>query len=259
MRKLAAWLWLCVFSLGLIPSVVTCMSALEAKAVVPDLSAGKEIFESRCATCHGMDGGGARGPSLRSAKLEKAPDDEALRRVILNGIPPGMPSGWYFTQEEVANVAGYVRSLGMVAEKPVPGDPVHGAVVYAHSGCTACHILAGKGNGFGPDLTSIGTQLSADRLRETIRNPDRALPDDFMYVIATTANGRALRGIRLNEDSFSIQFKDLTGKIYSLRKDELNSLTKRHEKTPMPSFESILSDSDTTDLVAYLASLRGRK
>lgn len=259
MPKLAARLWLCVFSLGLIPSVVTCMSAQEGNAVAPDLSAGKVIFEGRCASCHGMDGGGGKGPNLHRAKLEKAPDDEALRNVILNGIPPRMPAGWYFNQEEIANLAGYVRSLGTVAEKAVPGNPSHGAIVYAHSGCSACHILAGEGNGFGPELTSVGSQLSADRLRETIRNPDRALPDDFMYVIATTASGRALRGIRVNEDSFSIQFKDMTGKIYSFRKDELKSLTKQHERTPMPSFESILSDSDTTDLVAYLASLRGHQ
>src|ERR1700733_11690503 len=47
-----------------------------------DTAAGKKIFESQCALCHGQTGTGGRGPSLNRAKLAKAPDDEALWKVI---------------------------------------------------------------------------------------------------------------------------------------------------------------------------------
>src|SRR5215467_6978869 len=62
-----------------------------AKATVGDATAGKPIFERYCAPCHGISGGGGRGPRLNRAQLSHAPDDASLRAVIADGIPPGMP------------------------------------------------------------------------------------------------------------------------------------------------------------------------
>ena len=50
---------------------------------MPNLQAGRKIFESQCALCHGANGGGGRGPSLHRPKLERAPDDAALARISL--------------------------------------------------------------------------------------------------------------------------------------------------------------------------------
>src|SRR5262249_55999398 len=57
----------------------------------PDVAAGKRNFEGHCALCHGIDGGGGRGPSLRRAKLARAADDEALKSLIENRITPEIP------------------------------------------------------------------------------------------------------------------------------------------------------------------------
>ena len=78
---------------------------------VPDLAAGKRMFERHCSLCHGIDGKGGRGPNLNRAQLFRAPDDSALMAIISDGIPPEMPEGWFFSEEEVANIAAYVRSL----------------------------------------------------------------------------------------------------------------------------------------------------
>ena len=51
------------------------------------LETGRRIFDSQCALCHGADGSGGRGPSLRKARLKKAPDDAALKKVIADGLP----------------------------------------------------------------------------------------------------------------------------------------------------------------------------
>jgi cytochrome c oxidase cbb3-type subunit 3 len=77
-------------------------------------------------------------------------------------------------------------------------------------------------------------------------------------VKATTASGQAIEGIRANEDSFTIQLKDSSGQYHSFRKQELKELRKLRGETPMPPFEGILSTSEMQDLVAYLASRRGK-
>ena len=230
----------------------------EKKAAHADVAAGKKLFERHCALCHGIDGKGGRGPSLNRARLAHAPDDAALKALIADGIPPVMPEGWLFDDNDLANLAAYVRSLGKIPPDPMPGDAGRGAGVYAKTGCSGCHILDGAGAGYGPELTGIGERRNAAFLLKAIAKPSAALAEDFMFVKATTSSGEAIEGIRANEDTFTIQIKDSAGKYHSLRKDELKKLHKLRGETPMPSFEGILSASDMQDLVAYLASQRGK-
>jgi cytochrome c oxidase cbb3-type subunit 3 len=230
----------------------------EATSKQPDLAAAKLIFEGRCALCHGIDGGGGRGPSLRRAKLVHAADDEALKSVIENGVRPEMPEAWFLTKDEIASVAAYVRSLGNVPPETLPGDAARGKSIYARSGCAACHILDGEGSGYGPELTDVGARRGSARLRETLQNPAKTIPENFLLAEATTSSGQTIRGIRLNEDTFSIQLKDQQGRFHSFRKGELRDLKKLRGETPMPSYGSVLSAADLDDLINFLSSQRGK-
>jgi cytochrome c oxidase cbb3-type subunit III len=206
-----------------------------------------------------MDGKGGRGPSLNRVKLSHAPDDAALRAVIANGIPPEMPEGWFLSETEVGQLAEYVRGFSKIEPEVLPGDAGRGAQVYAARGCGGCHIVAGQGSGFGTELTDVGARRSASHIEKTIMQPTATLPETFLLVQVTTAGGQILRGIRVNEDTFTIQFKDAAGQFYSLDKRELRELRKLRGETPMPSFANLLSSSERQDLVAYLASLRGKQ
>ena len=223
-----------------------------------DSAAGKLIFEEHCALCHGFDGGGGRGPDLRRPKLGRAADDEALKSLIENGIPPEMPDGSLFSKEDIANIAAFVRTLGNVPQEKLPGDPARGEILYRSSGCPACHIRAGEGVGLGPDLTEIGARRGPGRLLETLQNPAKTIPEGFLLVEAVTMAGQKVEGIRLNEDSFTIQIKDMQSRVYSLRKSELRELQKLRNKTPMPSYGGRLSAAEMDDLVAFLAAQRGQ-
>jgi cytochrome c oxidase cbb3-type subunit III len=224
----------------------------------PDVAAGKLVFEGHCALCHGMDGGGGRGPSLRRAKLARAADDQVLKSLIENGIPPEMPPAWFLSTEEIAGVAAYVRTLGNVPPEDLPGDPARGKAIYARSSCSACHILAGEGSGYGPELTDVGARRGSIHLRETLQNPVKTIPEDFLFVEAITSSGQTIRGIRLNEDTFSIQLKDQQGGYHSFRKSELRELKKLRGETPMPAYGSVLSAAELEDLIHFLSSQRGK-
>ncbi|HWF45528.1 MAG TPA: c-type cytochrome [Bryobacteraceae bacterium] len=224
----------------------------------PDIAAGRKIFESQCAVCHGTSGGGGRGPSLNTPKLEKAPDDVALRKLISEGIEPEMPAFWMLSARDLTNVAGFVRSLGSIAPERVAGDPVRGAAVYREKGCSGCHIIAGNGVGFGPELTAIGARRNAAHLRQALLEPAAFIPPEFVSVNAVTASGEAVSGIRVNEDSFTIQIKDSAGRFHSFRKAELKNLQILRDQSAMPPYAKLLRADELQDLVAYLASLRGR-
>jgi cytochrome c oxidase cbb3-type subunit III len=240
-----------------VPSYQADKPTPKSNAARPDLASGKRLFERHCALCHGMDGKGGRGPDLNRPQLFLAPDDNALKAVISDGIPPEMPDGWFFSEEEVADIAAYVRSLGKIPAEPLRGDPAHGAIAFSKNGCSRCHLFAASGFAYGPDLTNIAERRSSSYVRYAITAPAERLPDGFLFIRAITASGRTIEGIRMNEDTFSIQIKNATGNFYSFRKQDLKDLQKLRGQTPMPSYKTILSATELDDLIAYLFSPRG--
>jgi len=216
------------------------------------------LFEAHCALCHGETGAGGRGPNLIRPTLPHAPDDEQLAHVIRRGIPGSeMPGFWQLADREVLLVTAYVRSLGRVEPVQLPGDAARGRALYQKSGCMACHIGHGEGSGVGPELSDIGARRNAAYLRESLLQPNAAVPPEFLVVSVATSGGKTIRGVRLNEDSFTIQLRDPAGRFYSFRKADLASLKKEPGVSLMPSYESRLSAAQLDDLIAYLASLRG--
>jgi putative heme-binding domain-containing protein len=230
---------------------------IKLPASAADLARGKKLFEVHCALCHGPTGEGGRGPLLAQAKLRRAADDAALVKILEEGIRgTEMPGADSMTPHEVRQTAAYVRSLGKVPAKPVPGNPSHGAELYRAKGCAGCHSIKGDGGVAGPDLASIGSQRSAPYLRESIENPSAAVPEGYLLVKAVTKSGETVTGARLNEDSFSVQILDSAGRPHSFWKQDIAELEKQRGRSPMPSYKGQLTGEELTDLVAYLASLK---
>lgn len=222
-----------------------------------DVERGRALFQAQCAYCHGSEGDGGRGANLARPTLRHAKDDEALFRVINRGIPgTGMP-GNQMSEGEVWQVLAFVRSLGRVEREAVAGDPVRGEEIYRSQGCAACHTIHGRGGPLGPDLTDVGARTSPAFLRQSLVEPAAEVPNGFMQVRAVTLEGKRLAGVRVNEDPFSIQLRDLAGRLHSFFKDQLAELDKDAGKSPMPSYRDRLDPKRMEDLVAYLLSLEG--
>jgi len=225
-----------------------------------DLKRGEQLFMGQCAGCHGPKGEGGKGAVLARPKLRRAEDDESLFRVIRDGIRgTEMPAGSALTTRETWQAAAFVRSLGRLTPEDVPGDAARGREIYRGKGnCSRCHIVSGEGGSLGPELTEIGVRRSAGHLRAAVLDPDANVPEGFLQVTLVAKDGRRITGVRLNEDTFTIQVRDLNGRIFSFVKQDLKELQKDKGKSPMPGFRGVLSAAETDDLVAYLVSLRGK-
>jgi putative heme-binding domain-containing protein len=233
-----------------------------------DVAQGKKLFDGMCARCHGIDGTGDEGPGLNRPTLARAGSDEALREVIRDGIPDrGMPRVRRLTDSELHQLVAYVRSLGRTTATTTAGNAERGRALYGKLGCESCHIVKGQGGSFGPDLTEIGIARGPAHLRQSFLGPAEALPrgslvpgrgfTEYLPVRVVTSDGREVRGVRVNEDPFTIQVRDVGNRLHSFRKSELRNLDKEFGKSLMPGFRGRLSDVEVEDLVAYLASLRG--
>lgn len=241
-----------------------------AAQAADDLASGRRLFEMHCSFCHGPRGEGGRGPTLAHPTLPRASTDDALRRIIKSGLPgTEMPSS-RLDPDQIAKLAAFVKSLGSQAAETVPGDAARGARLYATKGaCATCHSIQGRGGAIGPDLTEIGRRRSAAHLLRSLVEPgaevplsfsayrsEVSLPQNFLFVRVTTRDGRTAAGVRVNEDTFSIQLRDLAGAVHSFFKSDLTELHKDWGISPMPSFAAVFTPAELDDVVAYLASLR---
>ena len=224
-----------------------------------DLQNGEKLFLGQCGRCHGPKGEGGLGAILAQPRLRRAPDDESLFRVIRDGIRgTEMPGGSTLSTREVWQLAAFVRSLGRVPIETVAGNPQRGKEVYQAKGkCGQCHIANGQGISVGPELSDVGARRSATYIRAALVDPGANVPDRFVQLRITTKDGRRITGVRIAEDTFTIQLVDLSGRTYSLFKQELTDIKKDFDKSPMPSYRDVLTASELEDLVAYLVSLRG--
>jgi len=235
-----------------------------------DLAATERLFVSQCARCHGMGGTGGIAPAFRQPKLRRAPTDDALVQIILNGIPGTAMAGfWNLSEEEAQEITAYVRSLGRLPPEVVPGDPACGRELYQKTGtCATCHILAGEGAGWAPDLTDVGRRLNAAFLRQALVEPGANQPvlplpsvhgpyPAYLVIEVTTGAGKTLRGTRVSEDDFTLVLRADDGRLHSLDKFSLKGFRKLPGQSPMPNFASAFSSEQLDDLIAYLASLKG--
>jgi putative heme-binding domain-containing protein len=237
--------------------LAAALFALAPGAEQPVSGTGERLYIAQCSVCHGVQGEGGRGPALARITLLKEKDDAELRRIIENGIPgTGMP-GTRLIGLEIREVVAYVRKLAAAPAPPLAGDSTKGAEIYAgRGGCTRCHSLAGMGGVFAPPLDGIGARRSPQHLRQSLVTPEADFPDEYAWVETTTNAGRRIEGVRVNEDTFSIQVRDVSGRIHSLWKSELRDLRKNLAKSPMPAYGSALTSAELDDLVAYLSALR---
>jgi cytochrome c oxidase cbb3-type subunit 3 len=254
---------------GVIMLVLIAWPRTSAAQSTADVQAGKVLFGHLCVTCHGFDGAGGAGPPLNRAKLVNAPDDAALRTIIADGIPNrGMPRVRRTLDSEQRALVAYVRSLGRTARPSPRGNAQKGSELYVTLNCASCHIVKGQGGTLGPELTDIGVQRGPQYLRQALVEPGATLPNstlrvqgpgynEFLPVRVVMKDGAEVRGIRVNEDLFTIQLRDLSGKFHSIRKTNAEVIRKEPNTSVMPSFAGKVSDAELDDLIAYLSSLGG--
>lgn len=228
----------------------------QPNATAADVAQGARTYSSECSYCHGPKGEGAIGPVLAVPRIRRAPTDPALFLVIRDGIAGTQMPPSKLPAAQIWQLVAYVRTLGQVERSKSTGDATLGEEVYAKAGCAQCHTIGGHGGAIGPDLSNAGARLDADFIRASLVTPEASVPRDFLEVQLTTKDGKKLTGVRVNEDSFSIQIRDLSNQVHSFWKTELSGLVKEQNRSPMPSYGQTLSPGALNNLIAYLESLK---
>jgi putative heme-binding domain-containing protein len=145
----------------------------------------------------------------------------------------------------------------MASEIQVPGDSTHGQAIFEGKGeCLSCHRVGDRGSTSGPNLSDMATLRTVDELQKALLDPNQKVnPENRLYRVVT-ADGRKITGRLLNQDIYSLQMLDVNEQLVAFQKSTLREFN-FVQTGPMPSYRDKLSAGETTDLIAYLASLTG--
>lgn len=238
------------------------------------IAAGAKLYTQTCINCHGSEGRGSeRAPSL-AGTLKHGNNDGEILQTIRAGVSGSiMPAFAQLSSDEGWQLVTYIKSLstaagGATKHEIVTGDPTAGARIFNGKGdCGRCHQVYGKGTAVGPDLSGAAGS-SADFLRTAILDPNRSVPvkrgkqRGTMYrnsntLVAETSSGKVVRGVRVNEDPFSVQMTDASGTLHLFQKSDLKSLHVEQRSLMPDDYGKRLTPDEVNNLVAYLKSLDG--
>ncbi len=235
---------------------------------------GRSLFNSTCTGCHGANGAaGEFGPGLAIPGRSYARNtDSQIFDAIQHGIP-GTPMPAHqakLSDDQIWKITAYVKGLrGTAIDAPSPGNVANGEAIFWGKGqCGTCHMVNGRGSIIGPDLSQLASVRKTNSIIEALTQeqhrvygPGGAQPHlltplpVWPVVRITAADGKTIRGLLRNEDSFSLQVMGLDQKLYLLDRAKLKSVV-REPKSLMPTdYDKRLSKTEFDDLLAYLTRL----
>ena len=222
------------------------------------ISNGAAMFRTRCAGCHGPDAHGYLGPDLTGFWAAGGTDDRMFD-TVRRGVPGTEMIGadpQRVLDKEIWQMLAYIRTLSAVPAAPPTGDAANGERIF-RANCNGCHRVNGRGGVLGPDLSRIGSARPRAGLQSKIRGSADFIRPGYEPVTLVTKDGERIRGVRKNEDEFSIQIMDARERLPGYLKANLAEFTTDRQSL-MPVYgPDRLGDHDLDDLLRYLTSLRG--
>ena len=240
------------FALGL-PSLL----AQSASADAASHEQAKKIYAVQCSLCHGAEAkGGEYGPALAANNDLRGKSASWLHGVIKNGISSGGMPAFNLPAGELDALASWIESMNMPAtQSSTSGDRAAGKQYFFGAGkCGSCHMVAGRGSVFGPDLSSVASERTATEIRAALLDPSAHIAAGYESVTVHLRSGQTLHGFARSESNFEITLQDGEGKFHRILQDQILSIRK-DTQSPMPPVDA--SPTEMENLMAYLSGLTG--
>ena len=122
----------------------------------------------------------------------------------------------------------------LAAEAKQSGDAARGAVVFfqPYMSCSKCHSMGdGRPSPLGPDLTTLGQQVTDVELIESVLFPSKVIRKGFEAVSVATEDGKLLSGILVERTREKTVLRDLArnGELTTIKAADIAEVKEQKE------------------------------
>ncbi|MGH7969036.1 MAG: c-type cytochrome, partial [Limisphaerales bacterium] len=168
---------------------------------------------------------------------EKYPDHAPAR------LPDEAPANQW-TYEELA---GYLTS-----SEALSSDAANGAKVFQKAQCAKCHRFGGRGEGVGPDLSTVSQRFQRKEILQSILFPSQIISDQYASKTVATNDGKTYTGLVAPAGDEGIVVLQSNGEKVTIDNDDISE-TAPSKKSSMPDgLLNTLTLQEIADLFAYL-------
>lgn len=216
-------------------------------------------------------------PELRPNAVELLTQRPAWGRALLEGIESGsiprdavnlnqarrlQGSGDEVLAERARGIWGLIREgrnpereLVIAAARRTlartPGDRAAGAAVFERL-CAQCHLIHGKGQEVGPDVTVNG-RSSYEQLLSNILDPNLVIGEGYLTTTVLTTDGRALSGLKVEDTADRVSLKLQGGKLERIPRGEIEEMTTSEVSLMPENLETQMTTRELADLIEFLS------
>jgi mono/diheme cytochrome c family protein len=233
------------------------------------IAEGEALYGKTCTTCHGANGGGGEiGPAIVAGdRADIGVSDAQTFNIIKNGVAGTPMRPQALPDTDIWKIVSYIHALrGTAIDNPLAGDVAHGEAVFWGKGqCGTCHLLGGKGGLTAPDLSNIAGVRKSSSIADALTKEKHriygsggahlsGLPamDTYLPVHVTTADGKTIDGVLLNEDSYSLQMMGNDNQLHLFERSKLRRVVVDPKSLMPTDYDKRLTADEFKDLMAFL-------
>ena len=121
--------------------------------------------------------------------------------------------------------------------------------------CASCHRIKGNGCLIVPDLTSVGSYMTANSILESILNPNSDIKQGYETVLLTKINGEVVSGLLHRKTNNSTLVRQPTGDILEIPAAEIAKLDVSQSSLMPSELTNNLDKDELKDLLAFIIKL----
>lgn len=166
---------------------------------------GKEIYNGFCSQCHGAEGEGLLGPSLRDSDFQTGNTDQDIFDSINIGHPATTMIAWgeILTSQQIRQLVEYIRQFAEAESEETGGIPsfANDVLPIFEAQCNLCHGTLGGWDGTtynavmntgdhapvvipgDPEGSLLGQKILGTHTEGTIMPPSGKMLDDLIAII----------------------------------------------------------------------------
>jgi len=131
------------------------------------------------------------------------------------------------------------------------GDPRRGAMVFEKGQCVKCHRFDKRGEGIGPDLTTVAQRFQKKEIVESVLFPSQVISDQYASRTVTTKGGKAYSGI-VAVQANALVVLQANGEKATIPKNDVDEVAPNSKSAMPEGLFNNLTLEEIADLFAYM-------